>query len=138
MVNPNKHIRKAYIDQLADIGVPIWSHKVPKTVKPKPLKYVLISSQTKNETEKDKCGFEWLCSVTLDITSVLGQGQSNMAALDDLEELILSRIDDDLPVGEGFVVKSADIVESRDVVFETQSQTVERRILIYEHWLSFA
>lgn len=136
MVNPNKHIRIAYRNVLSDIGVPVWTNKVPKTVKPTPTKYVLITSQTKNETEKCKDGFEWLCTVTLDITSVLNKGQSDLDILDDIEEIILTRIDEDLPVMGGFVVKSADIVESRDIDFETDSQSVERRILIYEHWLS--
>lgn len=135
MVNPNEHIRKAYILALADIGVPVWSKKVPKTIKPKPIKYVLISSQSKNETVRDKCGFEWLCTITLDITSIKNLGDSDVSILDDIEEKILSRIDEDIQV-EGFIVKSAEIVESTDVEFETASQSIERRVIIYEHWLN--
>src|SRR5690606_3990988 len=135
MVNPNKHIRKAYILALADIGVPVWSVKVPKTIKPKPTRYVLISSQSKTETVRDKCGFEWLCVVTLDITSVQNLGDSDVAILDDIEEKILSRIDDELPVT-GFIVKSAVVLESIDVTLDTPNQSVERRIIMYEHWLN--
>lgn len=135
MVNPNKHIRTAYRQVLSDIGVPVWSVKVPKNIK-KPIKYVLITSQSKNETAKDKCGHEWLCTVTLNIFSIRNQGDSDLDILDDIEEKILSRIDDEIPV-DHFVVKSADLVESLDDTFDTASQSIERRIMIFEHWLNY-
>lgn len=129
-------MRGAYVTALAvATGVPVWSKKVPKDVDPIPLKYILITSQTKNRTEVDKDGFEWLCTITVDIYNVNEAGYSSIVNLDDIEENVINTIEEEIQIP-GFITKSTVLFDSRDLETETASQSIERRILTYQHWLN--
>lgn len=136
MKNPNKYLRIAHINALTGIGSPIWANKVPKDVVPIPKRYVLLTSQTRNETAKDKDGEEWSCTITLDLTSVLELGYSKPEILDDMEELIMTILATEIPVP-NFIVKEVVLEDSRDLPpLDTQSQTIERRVMTYSYWLN--
>lgn len=144
MVNPNEYIRTGYITAFAGINVPVWAKKVPKDKTPTPLTYILLHSQTKNPTAEDKDtqdegdiegdGPEWLCTIVVDIVSIREAGYSKPKILDDLEEQVLNAVRK-LKVP-GFIVKSTELVDSTDLDSDTNSQTIERRILTYQHWLN--
>lgn len=135
MKNPNKHIRIGFISAIEAQGLPAWQGEVPTDVDPIPTLYVLIGSQTKNRTATDKDGFEWDCSLTVDIHAIFPPGYSEVDVLDDAEEKVLNAINDDLDV-EGFVVKEMSIFDSRDIEIKTTDATIVRRIITYSMWLN--
>lgn len=137
MLNPDKYIRKGIIDKLEQFERPIWAKKVPKNVSPVPNIYTLITTQTKTRYETSKDCWEWLCQTTLDIIGVQPAGYSSTVAIDDLEGQYITAIEEGINV-EGFMVKDTRLVDSRPLDVETDTQSIERRILIYEHWLNRA
>lgn len=132
--NPESPLRTAYIAALSGVQ-PIWAGKVPKTgVVPR--SYTIIGSQTKNPTEKGKEGcMEWLCSIVLDLWNVNPAGYSAKGINDNIEEQIIDIIEQGITV-EGFRVNSADFIDSIDLSVETPTQSIERRVITYQHWLS--
>lgn len=136
MDSPNEPLRKAYIQAIATAlaGIPVWAKKIPKNVTPVPSLYILIISQEKQRTAIGKDCWEWLCQITLDITYVNPQGYSDTVKIDDVEAAVITAVEAGINV-EGFMVKSVDLVNSSDLDTETPTQSIERRILIYEHWL---
>ena len=135
MKNPNTPIRKAHIAAFAPIGIPVWAKKVPKNTKPIPKLYILISSQTKNPTARDKDGFEWLCSIVIDIVSILESGYSKPELLDNIEEQVVEIIESEIDIP-GFINKEVRLVDDRDLDDETSTQSIERRILTYQYWVN--
>lgn len=135
MVNPEKYVRAAYIAAIAtQTAVPVWAKKVPKNTSPVPSRYILISSQTKERTEVSKSCWEWLCSITVDIVFQGPAGYSDTEQIDDVEEAVLTAIEAGI-TAQGFIVKSVDLVQTSDLDAETPTQSIERRIVIYQHWL---
>lgn len=135
MVNPNKYIRIAYRTAMLTLGYPVWTKKVPKNQAPLLGTYIIIASQTKIPTVRDKDSFEWLCSIVFDITHIMEQGYSNTDVLDDLEEQVINIVESDIAIGD-FTVKDITMVDSRDLIADTDSQTIERRLVTYQFWLS--
>jgi len=133
--NPNKYIRTAHITALAGIGASVWAKKVPKDTKPIPKKYVLITSQSKNTTAEDKDGFEWLCTIVIDIISILEPGYSKPEIVDDLEEQINEIVLAEIAIP-GFINKEVRLIDSRDLDAETSSQSIERRVLTFQYWVN--
>lgn len=134
LISPDKYIRKAYIEALANAGVPVYAKKVPidKNI---PQKYILLSTQTKQRTATSKDDrWEWLTQITIDIVFVGAKGISQTDKVDDVEGLVIEAIENGITV-EGFAVKSTDLLNSQPLDDETPTQSIERRILIYEHWL---
>jgi hypothetical protein len=148
MVNPDKYIRKAYIDMCKVFMPNTWEAGVPINMTPIPSFYILITNQTRNETEITKGVIddngeldmygakEWLCTVTVDINRVQPLGNYGSAPVDDLEQQIMNVIENDGLVVEGFVVKSARLVQSQPLVDSSKTQTITRKVFTYEHWLN--
>lgn len=145
MTNPDKHIRAAYITALQSAtGLKVWHKKVPKNTTPVPSKYIILDSQTKNETSRSKPSgsgnsqtqFEWLCTLDVNIYNINQAGFSNAAVVDDIEELVLSVVRGGIVSVPGFVVKDTRILESMDLSAETATQSVDRKLVKFEHWLS--
>lgn len=134
MKNPNENIRIAHIDAFAPIGIPVWAKKVPKDETIPPL-YILINSQSKNLTAVDKDGFEWLCTITFDITSLREPGYSKPVLLDDVEQQMITIIETEILIPD-FINKEHALIDSRDLDSETESQSIERRILTYQYWVN--
>lgn len=136
MLNPDKYLRAGVIAALTPTGKPVWAKKVPKNTTIPPL-YTLITTQIKTRTEVSKDCWEWLCQMTLDIIGVRPAGYSSTVAIDDLEGQIVTIIEAGFNV-QGFMVKDIRLIDSRPLDVETDTQSIERRILIYEYWLNRA
>lgn len=134
LVSPDKFIRKAYITALAPIGIPVYGKKVPISVKPIPPQYIILSTQTKQRTAVSKNGWEWSTQITVDIVSQGAKGFSGTDKLDDIEGQVVDAIENGITV-DGFYVKSTNLLNSQPLDTETDTQSIERRILIYEHWV---
>jgi len=136
ILNPDKYLRTAYVDALrpALTGVNVWAKKIPKDVTPLPKRYVLITSQTKSRTEVSKGCYEWLCSIMVDVFNVNVAGYAKPENNDDYEEIIIDTIESGIVVP-FFQVKSYDFIDSIDLDIETPAQSLERRVIVYQHWL---
>jgi len=135
MKNPDKYIRFAYLGALAGIGVPVYDEKIPKSTIPAPATYVLITSQTKNRDHSGRGCVVEDCTITLDIISVQALGFGSTVILNDIEEAITNAIlTQPLPI-EHFQVVSTNRADSFPASFDTDSQSVYRRILRYRHIL---
>lgn len=143
ILNPNKYIRIGIIAALkgAIPTLKIWYKKVPASVTPIPNVYVLLDSQTKNETVVSKSttekatNFEWLATIDVNIYSVKASGFSDFDVVDDLEQTILSviRTGVDIP---NFDTKDVRILESQDLSTETETYSIDRKLIKFEIWLN--
>lgn len=132
--NPEMPLRTAYIQALSGIQ-PTWSGKVPKNVSV-PNKYTLIGTQTKNPTEKGKDGcMEWICTIVIDLYNLNIAGYSAKGVNDVVEEQVINIIEAGIDV-DGFRVNSIDFIDSKDLSIETPTQSIERRVITYQHWLA--
>jgi len=144
ILNPNKYIRKAYIDALeAATGLKVWEDRMPKTVTPIPKQYLLITNQTKNETANAKnesefyqlTYFEWLCTCDIQIFNINAKGYSNTEVVDNIEEIVISIIRNGVAIPD-FYNKDTRILESLDLPLETTTQSVDRRVVKFQNWVS--
>jgi hypothetical protein len=132
-INPNTPIRTALIAALNRIA-PVYVKKVPKSVTTIPNQYILINSQTKDPAERSKCGFEWLCTVNIEMVNLNTSGYANPIKNDEVEALVIEAIEAGLTIAD-FDNKEWLFINSIDLDVETPSQSIERRILTYSFWL---
>lgn len=145
ILNPNKYIRAAYITALSTAtGLNVWHKRVPKNVTPIPGKYIILDSQTKNETVVAKNStvenntyFEWLCNLNINIYNVNPIGFTNTAAIDDIEQIVISVIRSGIAIP-NFSNKDTRILGSQDLSVETSTQSIDRLLIQFEHWLNRA
>lgn len=149
MLNPDKYIRAVYIAKFAGITsggktVPTYSQRVPNNINPVPSVYILIHSQSKNETGPGKPGDteimqsnrkEWTANITVDIVSNQPKGHSNMAIVEDIEQEVLNRIYNGLYPA-NFLVKDTKMVSATELNGENATQSVDRKVLIFTHWIN--
>ena len=133
MTNPNKYIRGGIITALGTT-YPVWYKRIPKTVAT-PDKYILIQSQSKQEAFRGKKCYEWLCQVNIDIWVRGTQGFPPTTATDDLEEHVITKMEESFAVS-GFTVKYIDLINQYEDSAETDTHSIERRTLTYELWLN--
>lgn len=147
MVNPDKYIRKAYVDLCKTFLPETWEAGVPINITPSPTFYILITNQTRNETEVSKgvvdedgnltnSTKEWLCTITVDINRKQPLGNYGSAPVDDLEQQIMNVIENDGLIVPGFIVKSHRLVQSQPLTASNTTQTITRKVFTYEHWLN--
>ena len=142
ILNPDKNIRIAYIQALqAATGLKVWHRKVPKNISPIPPKYIILDTQSKNETvvsknnEERETYFEWLVTLDVNIYNVNQVGYSNADVVDDLEQIIISVIRQGIDIP-NFSNKNTNILESQDLSADTTTQSIDRKMIKFEHWLN--
>lgn len=134
-LDPNTPLRAAYITALAAVlNVPGWAKKVPKNANPIPANYFLVHSQTLNPTERCKESFEWLCSIVVDIIYAGPSGYASPVQTETLEAGVFTAVENGIVVP-GFDVKSIRFIDSINLDEETPTQSIERRVITYQHWL---
>lgn len=135
MKNPDKFLREGYLTALQNAGLTVFNKDIPVDVNPVPAQYVLIESQSKTTTERSKEDFEWNSRIILHIISVNTRGYTATSVVDDMEELCITAIEAGILVN-NFYLKSTYLIDSIDLDMTDKTLTIERRVLIYEHWLS--
>lgn len=138
MKNPNKYIRKAFVDALGTAtGLGVYDQGIPIDLQPLPNLYVLVKNQSKGRFAVSKQNDEWLCSFSLDINSVNEKGFNSSVRVDDIEEQLLTAVPNvAIP---GFKLKWTRLVDSLPFdPLETPTQTINRTVLVYEQWLNKA
>ena len=91
--NPDKWIRKAFAELITNNDISsVWDMDVAGGVYP--TEYILLTTQTKNDNELNKCGGQWDCTILLDlVTRFVGTGNpGSRLKVNDMEELILANI----------------------------------------------
>lgn len=128
--NPNEQIRKAYIDALSVTTWPVWSKRVPLNTTPIPKKYIILDSQTKQETEISKDCFSWLTSLNINYWLINTPGYVNTVTLDSVEELAINAIYNiTIP---GFIIQSINLLQSQNLDIDTPTTSIERRVSTYQ------
>lgn len=141
ILNPDKHVRIGYIEALqAATGLKVWHRRIPKNVTV-PAKYIILDAQSKNETVNAKnhdvrgTYFEWLVTLDVNIYNVNQLGYSNAEAVDDIEQIVISVIRQGINIP-NFTNKNTEIIESQDLSADTTTQSIDRKIIKFEHWLN--
>lgn len=133
--NPSKYIRQAYISALQSAtGLKVWDRLVPKNTVAPP-SYIILDGQTRNETVNAKGEyFEWLSTIDVNIYYVGQLGYSYSVQIDDIEEKVINAIRFGVPI-EGFSNKDTRIIDSMSLDTQTSTQSIERRVIKFEHWV---
>jgi hypothetical protein len=134
MIDPNTPLRIGLLDAFQTLSIPGWAKKVPKNTHPIPLNYYIINTQTLNPTERCKEGFEWLCSVNIDVIYSGPAGYASPVETEDIEGQIITAIEAGITIT-GFDVKNIRFLSSIDLDEETDTQSIERRVITYQFWL---
>lgn len=136
-LNPNKYVRTAYISALElATGLKVWHRVVPKTVSPIPKNYILLDSQTKNETVKAKMDyFEWLVTLDVHIFNYNVKGYSDASKVDDIEEIVNRTIRINGVTIPNFSNKEVEMLDSIPLPLETDTNSIDRTVIKYQHWL---
>lgn len=141
-LNPDKYLRAAYITALESAtGLKVWHKRIPKNVTTPP-KYIILDSLSKNETltakpnegENKNTYFEWSCTVDVNIYNVNVAGYSNAAQVDDIEQVAISVVRSGIQIP-NFRNKDTRILESLDLSAETNTQSIDRKMVKFEHVL---
>lgn len=136
-LNPNKYIRKSYVDTLSvATGLPVYEEGLPKDLDPSPLQYIILHSQSKQPFANAKGCSEWTCNMVVDIYSVNEKGFYHSVKNDDIEDIVLNALDVLTVVG--FTVNYTDLVNSTKLPVSTPTITIDRTVLNIEHWLNKA
>lgn len=135
--NPNKYLRTAYVQGLPAYveDIPVYSKRLPKDTSTAS-QYIIIRSQTKNQTAIGKDCFEWLCEIIVDCIYSGVAGFSAPVNNDDLEENVQSFVLSGVTM-DGWQVKSNDFINSIDLDADTPTQHIERRVLTFQHWINY-
>ena len=138
MINPDKHLRLAYKVALETAtGLTVYDDSVPIDVD-LPDTYIIFSNQGKDPFSRDKMSYEWLCRPEIDIYSVNEKGFSSSAKVDDIEQQVVTVLDGGIAIGSGFTNKFTRLVDTYNFTpVETETNTINRKRLIYEHWLNY-
>lgn len=133
--NPDKYLRAGYLAALQGQGLIAYNKDLPPSTDPIPGVYVLIESQSKTTTERSKTDFEWNSRVTLHIINVNERGYVTTTLVDDAEEKCINAVENGIMV-ENFYLKSTYLIDSIPLDLTDKTTTIERKVLIYEHWLA--
>lgn len=143
MTNPDPYIRQAYLTlfgglTIGSINVPVYVDEVPISVTPIPKTRVLITTQTKQQTNDTKCGHEWNCSILLDIISEQQRGYLNRTIVDNIEQQISDLIDlwtlneTELMIPP-FVCYYTKAADSHSIILDTPTTSIVRKLVRYTH-----
>lgn len=136
MLNPDRYLRTAYslaLEQATQI--PVFAKSIPAGLSPSPKRYIVMDSQSKSQTVKAKVNyFEWLARININIYSINDAGNFAPIFTDDIEQIVLNTILPGIQV-DGFYNKNTDLVSTQDLGLDFKGKSVDRKLLIFEHWL---
>ena len=131
-INPNKYIRQAIIQALSPL--PTYNNRVPKSTNT-PVMYAVIESQGKIEFANYKRGNEWEVNLNLSLYHRNPIGNDMAHVLDDEVERIIPLLKDlNHPI---IGIKNATLESERDMTFDTDTNTINRKILTYTFWTNY-
>ena len=129
MVNPSKYVKVAVLNAVRSTNIPVWYKRKPKSTGGN--EYAILTSVNKNPIDRGKTCFDWSIQVVIDLWSVGVQGYPPTDnSLEDMEEKVLTVMDS--IVVDGFHVYDRILQQQTDLSVETNTQSIERKVLTYE------
>lgn len=140
MINPDKYIRGALVEQLKPIRC--WYVTVPISIKvPDGEVYAIIPSQSKQPTEISKDCYDWNCQINIDLWQVAIDDKGNPAlgvppntALDDAVEQVLNKLENfTIPT---WLVQDVTLENQVDLPVNSPDKSIYRKVLTFNMWLA--
>ena len=130
MKTPDKWIRKYLSTALTNLTVngkliPVSDTRIPANSNA----YILLTTIDKSNPIETKCGRVWRASINIDIITVYDGNNGSRVFAEDIENEVLARITN--PTIDGFTVDGVDIDFAPDLSTITTTQTIFRKIIIY-------
>lgn len=134
MINPDSHVRTAYVQALKTAtGLPVFAKVLPSGSKA--TQYIILDSQSKSQTVDAKVDyFEWLCRININIYNINPAGIYKPIETDNIEQIVLNTVLPGISI-DGFHNKNTDIIESQDLSLEYPTASVDRKLIVFEHWI---
>lgn len=134
MINPDKYVRTAYVQALETAtGLPVFAKALPAGITA--TQYIILDSQSKSQTVDSKVDyFEWLCRININIYNTNPAGTYRPLETDDIEQIVLNTVLPGIAI-EGFHNKNTNIIESQDLSLEFPTASVDRKLIVFEHWV---
>ena len=130
MINPDKHIRKAFYTRLTSQGMQVFDKRVPKSYEPG-AKYIVISSQTQVDDRLGRGCLHRDCTIVLDLFVLQDLSYVSSAVMDDYLEEVMNLIDSSLTI-DHFTLHSLERDGTpRDLSFDTDTLSVLRKVVTY-------
>lgn len=130
MTTPDKWVRKYFSDTLTGLTVngrviPISDTRLPDNSSA----YILMTTIDKSNVQETKCARVWRLAINIDIVTVYAGNTGSRVLAEDIEQAVLDRCAN-IAV-QGFHVQSVDIDFAPDLSSSTPTQTIFRKIIIY-------
>jgi hypothetical protein len=130
MKNPDKYIRKAFLDALQPLNYSVYDKRVPKTLSP--LQYIILSSQTNVDNQLGRACRVQDCTIVLDLFVLQSLSYVSSAAIDDMLEQVLNAVNHTSIHVPYFQLN---LIERdgtpRDLSFDTDTQSILRKVVTY-------
>lgn len=135
MNNPSKAVRTAYVQALKlATGLPVFYKLVPSGNTAD--KYIILDSMSKSRIVRAKVDYyEWQVRINVNIYSVRPAGTSNQGIVDDIEQVVRATIGTALPIT-GWYNKNTDEIEQQDLSLNTTTTSIDRSLIVFEHWVT--
>lgn len=130
-INPDKFIRKAIFDKINGIIVSSKTIKCFDSRAPtKENEYVLLTAQSKDQNKTTKCGYDWDCSLLIEIyTKSTSSGNTgSRLLLNDIEQAVWNLLKPTIEVDNFKNIK-------QNISFENQLETITDTEIIFRSFL---
>lgn len=136
MINPDKHIRKAFFDKLNNVKVDTKTITIHDFRAPTDSKnYILMINQSMNENRDNKCDIiSWNCFITLDIVTIYDNMAGSRLFADNIKEKVMTETTN-LTVN-NFSLDNMIISFPDDLNLVTNTQSIFRKLINYEFKLT--
>lgn len=129
MINPDKWIRKYFSESLDNLTIDGNLFKVYDTINHEGGNtYILLSTQSKEESYEVKCSMRWNCEITLDIVTIYNGTGSRLLADNTAEQVV--------NICEPIIIENFETIDfSReypaDLSVNTGEQSIFRKLIKY-------
>lgn len=146
MKNPDKYARLGWITLITNVtGLIVKHNLLPKSMDPLPDEYVILSGQMTTERLKGKpvrtkaqytsCK-DLDHSIQIDFYKISPLGYSSAVVVENYVEAVLTAVENGQLIIPGFSIRDVSIVENRAMPTESETKSIDRKILVVRHWLS--
>lgn len=136
MINPDKWIRKAFVDALAGLQVngkpiPVYDSHTPRN----DAAFIVLSTQSGYESRRVKCLKTLVASITVDIVTRYAGNSGSQLFADDIKEAVLN-LTENLEIT-NFVKQGETEREFPYIApLTTTTETIFRKLIIYNFKIS--
>lgn len=146
MKNPDKYVRAGWITLISNVtGLVVKHNMLPKDINPYPSEYVLLSGQVTTErliSKPDASMVQYWGkrdlnhSLQIDFYKILPQGFNSPVTVENYVESVLTAVANGQLVIHGYSIRDVQFIENRAMPTENETQNIDRKIVVVQHWLS--